>query len=103
MRAFPASLEMNLIVIPGLRHLRLWVRQIVLGLTLRRAPSGATKSPGAAATRTRGAVSIAFPAASLTAPTLVISTAPASPACQPEDVSVTNLPSGETAAPVIVR
>src|SRR5256885_15278961 len=84
--ALPDSFVANLIVIPGFRHPRPCVRQIVLGLTDNRAPSGAMKSPGAAATRMRGALVIAFPLESFTAPTEANSTYPASPAFHPGHV-----------------
>jgi len=50
-RALPGSLVTNRMTRPGLRHLRPRVREMVFGVTFRRDPSGAKKSPGAAATR----------------------------------------------------
>src|SRR5438094_10244692 len=98
--ALPGSVVVKRIVKPGRAQLRPRVRQTDRGLTARPAPIGAMKSPGAAATRTCVVARLTLPATSLRTPAALSVAKPASPAFQPDDVSVTDEPSAAGVAAV---
>src|SRR5689334_18301445 len=95
---------MKLIVTPGCLHLRVFVRQTLLGVSLRFWTAGAWKSPGAAPTPTGLVPVLKLPAASVSTPGPANEMPPASPGFHGcEEIRYTRLPSGATAPCAIAR
>src|SRR5438477_1901309 len=95
---------MKLIVTPTCLHFRPFVRQALLGVTLRFCTTGGWKSPGAAPTSTGLGPRLKLPEVSVTTPAPANETPPASPGFQGcEEIRYTREPSGATAPCVIAR